>query len=281
MLGSMVSYVLTKNGHDVVQTNRTGSGASYPFTVGEDSVVSLLEGFSGLDYIVNAIGVIKPRIDESKSESRVNAIKVNSLFPHDLAKAAESLSIPVIQIATDCVYAGTTGAYVEDSPHDPTDIYGKSKSLGEVPSTQVLHLRASIIGPEIGRQTSLWEWVNSQPLNATINGFTNHLWNGVTTYHFGLICNGIISNSKSISGSHHLVPSGNVTKSELVRQIAKKCERNDITVVDMQAADAIDRTLSTNNDKLNQELWSLAGFKIAPTVGEMVQEVPLEFSTSQ
>ena len=277
MLGSMVSHVLNQNGHNVLNTNRSGVGESYPFTVGNDSVRTLLEGFSRLDYIVNAIGVIKPRIDESDPQSRVNAININAMFPHELARAVEHLSIPVIQIATDCVYSGSVGSYSEDALHDPTDIYGKTKSLGEVPSNKFLHLRASIIGPEIGRQTSLWEWVRSQPKNASINGFTNHYWNGVTTYHFGLICNGIISSSLEINGRHHLVPTGRVTKAELVRCIAKKSQRDDIVINDAEASDAVDRTLSTNNEVLNRQLWSLTGFDTAPTVEEMVNSVPLDF----
>lgn len=277
MLGSMVSHVLNQNGHTVLNTNRSGAGASVPFTVREDSIRTLLEGFSSVDYIVNAIGVIKPRINEADSVSRMNAININAVFPHELADAAEHFSIPVIQIATDCVYSGFVGAYSEDAPHDPTDIYGKTKSLGEVPSNQVLHLRASIIGPEVGRQTSLWEWVRNQPRGASINGFTNHFWNGVTTYHFGLICNGIISSSSEINGIQHLIPTGKVTKAELVRDIAKKSGRDDIVINDVEAADAVDRTLSTNNESLNKRLWSLAGFETAPTVETMVNTVPLEF----
>ncbi len=278
MLGSMVSAVLRECGHKVFDTNRAGSGETYPFVVGADSIEKLIASFSNLDYIINAIGVIKPRINEAVRESRMNAIQVNSLFPHELAEVVERLSIPVIQIATDCVYSGTTGLYDENSPHDPTDIYGKSKSLGEVPSNKILHLRASIIGPEVGRQTSLWEWVRSQPNAATLNGFTNHLWNGVTTFHFARVCEGIIANGIEVSGLQHLVPEGMVTKAELVREIAQKSNRADLVINDVAAAEAIDRTLSTTNLDLNAKLWSLAGYGSPPTVPQMVHEVPLSIS---
>lgn len=278
MLGSMISAVLREGGHKVLDTNRTGSGESYPFVVGTDSVEKLIQGFPNLDFIINAIGVIKPRINETDRSSRVNAIEVNSLFPHELALVVERLSIPVIQIATDCVYSGTTGLYNEKSAHDPTDIYGKSKSLGEVPSNNFLHLRASIIGPEVGRQTSLWEWVRSQPHESTLNGFTNHLWNGVTTYHFARVCEGIISNGFEVSGLQHLVPQGLVTKAELVKEIALRSERHDLVINDVSAPEAIDRTLSTLNPELNARLWSLAGYSSPPTVPQMVHEVPLTMS---
>ena len=54
----------------------------------------------------------------------------------------------VLQIATDCVYSGAQGAYVETDLHDALDVYGKTKSLGECQEPNVYHLRCSIIGPE-------------------------------------------------------------------------------------------------------------------------------------
>lgn len=276
MLGSMVSRVLIESGHDVITTDRDGSEDNLRFRVGSDSVSDLLRGVPGLAYVINAIGIIKPRINESSAASRQTAIEVNGLFPYELAGTAEGLGVQVIQIATDCVYSGDTGMYTESDLHDPTDVYGKSKSLGEVPSPSVLHLRASIIGPEVGRQTSLWEWVRGQPANARINGFTNHRWNGVTTYHFGRVCAGLIGASSKESGVRHLVPGDIVTKASLVRDIAAASHRTDISVNDVEAQDEIDRTLSSDDINFSSGLWELAGYSVPPTVSEMVHETPLD-----
>lgn len=276
MLGNMVSRVLLDAGHSVVLTNRDGSGNNISFDAVKDSIADVLARVPRLSYVVNAIGIIKPRINESSAESRRVAIRVNGEFPYELAEAAESCGAHVLQIATDCVYSGLEGSYTESSLHDPTDVYGKSKSLGEVPSSSVLHIRASIIGPEVGRQTSLWEWVRHQPENASINGFTNHRWNGVTTFHFGRICEGIIKNEMRQSGVTHLVPADVVTKASLVRDIATASGRHDIAVNDVAANDAIDRTLATQDQEFNSILWAQAGYKSIPSVTQMVHETPLD-----
>jgi dTDP-4-dehydrorhamnose reductase len=38
----------------------------------------------------------------------------------------------IFQIATDCVFSGSKGNYNEKNLHDAFDVYGKSKSLGEI-----------------------------------------------------------------------------------------------------------------------------------------------------
>jgi len=60
--------------------------------------------YSNFDYIINCIGIIKPYIDEKSQSSIQNAIKVNSLFPHNLLHVKKKTKI--FQIATDCVFDG-------------------------------------------------------------------------------------------------------------------------------------------------------------------------------
>src|SRR5207244_6584362 len=107
------------------------------------------------------------------------AVAVNSLFPYALSDVAEAAGARVLQIATDCVFSGREGSYREDSPHDPLDVYGKTKSLGEVQAPHFLNLRCSIVGPEIRGFRSLLCWFLAQPRNARLRGFVNHWWNGV------------------------------------------------------------------------------------------------------
>ena len=275
MLGHMVERVLRQKGLSVLSTSRDpSSGGNISFDVATDSIKDVVKTTSPR-YVVNAIGIIKPRIDESNPDSVRTAIRVNGLFPYELSDAASAVGAHVIQIATDCVYSGTSSFYAEDSLHDPTDVYGKSKSLGEVPADNVLHLRASIIGPEAGRSTSLWEWVRGNAEGAQLNGFTNHLWNGVTTYHFGLVCAGLISSENRSHGVRHLVPADAVTKAELVRAIANASGRDDLAVVDVEAATAVNRTLSTLHTDFNQAAWASAGHSVPPGVVQMVVETPL------
>ena len=142
---------------------------------------------AGASWVINAIGVIKSYIRDTDADEVERAIDVNARFPHRLARAAERHGASVLQIATDCVYAGTRGAYVETDAHDALDVYGKTKSLGEVHAPHVHHLRTSIIGPEPAHFVSLLEWFRRQPRGATVNGFVNHHWNGVTTLQFARV----------------------------------------------------------------------------------------------
>ena len=79
--------------------------------------------------IVNAIGLIKQR---SESEDPVEAIQINALFPHLLARCAASVGARLIHLSTDCVFSGRTGGYRETDVADAADLYGRSKLLGEV-----------------------------------------------------------------------------------------------------------------------------------------------------
>lgn len=275
MLGSMVRRVLESDGISVAGTCKEPDTASnIQFDAETDSIDELVASVRP-DYVVNAIGIIKPRIDERNMASRMTAIRVNSVFPHNLVAACERHGARLIQIATDCVYSGIQGLYGESAVHDATDVYGKTKSLGEVQSSQALHLRASIIGPELGRSSSLWEWVRGQGLSANINGFTNHRWNGVTTYHFGRVCAGLIKNRSDLSGVLHLIPGDIVTKFQLVSAIALASERSDILVNPVEAKETIDRTLKTERPEISADLWRMAGFATPPGIEEMVRTTPL------
>jgi dTDP-4-dehydrorhamnose reductase len=219
MLGSAVVKILSNSDTEVLGTSRQGNN-SITFDASTDLVEEVFKSFKP-DWIINCIGIIKPYINESDSISILNAININSIFPIKLSNAAANIDAKVIQIATDCVYSGSKGAYTENDLHDATDIYGKTKSLGEVPAENMMHIRASIIGPELGRSTSLLEWFKSQPINSKINGFTDHLWNGITTHAFGKLCAGIIKQNSFRGGRYHVTPRDIVTKADLLRIFSK------------------------------------------------------------
>jgi dTDP-4-dehydrorhamnose reductase len=169
---------------------------------------------------------------------------------------------------------GAKGHYVESDKHDALDTYGKTKSLGEVLLPNVNHLRCSIIGPEPKSYVSLLEWFRRQPPDAEISGFTNHSWNGVTTLHFAKICHGIITNNTALGHLLHVIPSGEITKYDLLRCFAKSYRRSDIEITPADAPQPIDRRLTTEEQQLNRLLWKNAGYKTRPpTIEEMVGEM--------
>lgn len=280
MLGSAVLEEFEGFAGEVLVTVRGEKLESLPrgvkviqFDGSNDSLEEAFNGIGEIDFVINCIGVIKPYINDSDDLQRLNAIQINSLFPQQLSDWASRNGAKVIQIATDCVFSGATGGYVETDPHDALDVYGKSKSLGEVPNSSMMHIRVSIIGPEKGRSTSLLEWVRNQPKDAKIFGFTDHLWNGVTTNHFGKIVRGIIEAGLFRPGVFHLVPGNKVPKNVLVSKIASVFGREDITIEPKASGSTIDRTLKTDDVESNSKLWEAAGYPTAPTIEQMLEEI--------
>ena len=234
----------------------------------------LLKTVDRADYIVNAIGVIKPYIHDNNPLEIEKAIRVNALFPHFLATVAAMADTKVLQIATDCVYQGTKmSPYHENDLHDALDVYGKTKSLGEVYSPQVSHLRCSIIGPELKNKVSLLEWFLSLPQNAPIKGFSNHLWNGITTLHYARICKAIIQDNIEIDHIQHIMPNDFVTKYGLLKIFKNAYSRDDIEIMETEAAQTVDRRLTSNNSAINSWLWEAAGYSRPPSIEEMVKEM--------
>jgi dTDP-4-dehydrorhamnose reductase len=274
MLGSRVSVELTQREIKFVPVTRASFGdRRLGMSQLEDfeAMESLEKLYGTPTHVVNAIGVVKPRIDETNTKSVLHAIQGNAVFPRNLGTYCESNAVHLIQIATDCVYSGEKGDYLETDLHDPTDVYGKTKSLGEFSSDCMTLVRCSIIGRENENKYSLVEWVNSQSLDASINGFMNHNWNGVTTKVFGMIVTGIIQNNLDPVGKFHLIPKDKVSKYELVQLIKSELGRNDIMVNQFKAGVVIDRTLSTVLADLNNKIWASAGFASRPTISEMVR----------
>ena len=271
MLGHAVVNELRAAGIDTLTVARNNADLS--FDQEKQSVFDLDLDIHAGDYLVNCIGLISHLIDERDPASRAKALSLNALLPNELASLAESKGAKLIQIATDCVFSGSTGSYTENSPHDATDVYGKTKSLGEVASPNAMHLRVSIIGKELRGKQSLLEWVIGQPINAVIPGFTDRIWNGITTKAFGKLIVGIISKHGFLSGVAHVLPANKVSKFELVSKIAAAFGRNDITVVPAASGEEKDLTLSTYRPETNKKLWLDAGYQEIPFIEELLGEI--------
>jgi len=280
MLGNAVVKEFLDFPGDVTVTTRGKNLEGLPanishlsFDAANDDVGAAFAPLGKIDYVVNCIGIIKPHINDSNDKQRLTALEINSLFPQRLADWANEIGAKVIQIATDCVFSGQKGSYLETDPHDALDVYGKSKSLGEVPNPSMMHLRVSIIGPEVGRSTSLLEWVRNQPPGAQIFGFTDHIWNGVTTSHFGKLSRGVIESDLFKAGVIHVVPGNRLPKDKLVQKIASVFGRDDIEIQPKASGNTVDRTLETNDPEVNISLWAAAGYPSPPTVEQMIDEI--------
>ena len=138
-----------------------------------------------------------------------------------------------------------------------------------------MHLRCSVIGTERLTKRSLWEWVRNQSNGATVRGFRNHLWNGITTDAFGRLCVAILEQNLHRPGVRHIVPSNQVSKAHLVEAIARKSGRKDIKIEVEDVYPPVNRTLATTDPRFNETLWTAAGFDGPPSIEELIEQFDL------
>ena len=259
MLGNAVNtYFQGRPGYEVTATYRAASLAAPGRAVRFDALTDSLESLpGGFDYVINCIGVIKPFMATNPAE----AIRINSLFPWELARWCGGHGSRLIHITTDCVYSGRTGKYVERDPHDALDSYGKSKSLGEC-TAEAMVLRTSIIGEEIHKNASLVAWAKSQR-GRTVNGFSTHLWNGVTTKEYAKICDKIMSRDWYETGLFHVFAADDATKLQMLELLNERFQLE--LRVEEKTPEPVDRTMRTEK--------ALCGELEIPTVRQMIEEM--------
>lgn len=260
MLGGMVERVLSRDKQFKVKCSyQEEKHGSFKFNVknGVDELQKIFEDHEGFDYVINCIGILNSNIDENDHKSVRRAILVNSLFPQILASLAQDTGARVIQISTDGVFAKNAGLCMEDSPRNCYDLYGKTKSLGEVISPNFLNLRCSIIGPSPHLQKGLLDWFLSQPKGSNVHGYTDQMWNGITTLQFANLCRRLITADyfdvvRNEAPTHHFCPNKAVTKFELL-QLFKSYFRPDIIVRPIiNSGNRVSRTLGTNFLKIKE-----------------------------
>tara|TARA_X000000368_G_C23031172_1_gene712645 strand:- start:1029 stop:1940 length:912 start_codon:yes stop_codon:yes gene_type:complete len=279
MLGKMVSlYFGSLNQYSIVLTSRSESDFLNKhfndiiehFDVLNDNFEDFAKKINP-DFIVNCVGRIKPTIDEANSTSVSETININSFFPIEIQKYSAINNSRYYQIGTDCVYSGKDGNYNEDDYLDAEDLYGKSKIVGELPARNKHIIRSSIIGPEHGTGRSLLNWFLKNE-STEVSGFKNHLWNGVTTLNFAKVIHGLILNQNYSTGLQHLITSDKVTKADLLHFFKIYFDK-EININKVNAENIIDRTLTTINNKNNEQLWIDAGYNKVPSVEENIAEL--------
>lgn len=163
--------------------------------------------------IINCIGITRRKAEISDS---IQAIKINALFPHELASLCMDQSIRMIHLSTDCVFSGDSGSYTEDSIPDASDMYGRTKAMGEVTDNPCcLTLRSSFLGTEICDRTELLEWLLAQS-GKTIKGFTNALYSGVSTVFLSSVIVDILNDYPKLSGLLQIASENPISKYELL-----------------------------------------------------------------
>lgn len=259
MLGHMVCRVLKESGAGEVHgTHFNNENDPYYLDVERDlgGLAKICDHSSGYNYFINCIGMLAGKINWDDPVSVRKAIKINALFPHELSAFSEKRGIKVIHISSDGVFSGNAERYDEDAKHDCSDLYGITKSLGEVADApHYLNIRCSIIGPSPIEKGGLLEWFLGQPEGAVVSGYTNHIWHGVSTCQFAKLCLKIIAEDRfdeirKESPVSHFVPNEPVTKYELLCLFRDNFRKNAKVVAVQSDAKICKRILSTKYHSL-------------------------------
>ena len=165
-------------------------------------------------YVLNCVGLIKQK---RGAEDPVRSVALNGLLPHQLAAWCTEQDAKLIHVSTDCVFSGAKGNYRESDPPDCTDLYGRSKLIGEVAAPPHLTLRTSMVGRQLRGTESLVEWFISQR-GKTVRGFTKAIFSGLTTHALCRVIEHVLLEAPHLTGVYQ-VASAPISKFDLLTRL--------------------------------------------------------------
>lgn len=167
------------------------------------------------DVVVNCIGLVKQL---AEADDPLQAIPINTLLPHRLARLCDLAGARLIHMSTDCVFSGAKGGYRESDVSDAADLYGRTKYLGEVDYPHAVTLRTSIIGHELQSAHGLIGWFLSQ--QGKCKGYTRAIFSGVPTVVLAQIIRDVVICHPELHGVYH-VAAAPISKYDLLNLVAR------------------------------------------------------------
>ncbi|MBC3482373.1 SDR family oxidoreductase [Pseudomonas sp. SWRI59] len=251
MLGSAVfRYFSANSQHRVLGTLRSSSALRY-FTPQQSECLltgvdvldadALMAAFAKArpDVVINCVGLIKQLAD---AKDPLTALPINAMLPHRLATLCRVAGARLIHVSTDCVFSGTKGMYREQDESDCTDLYGKSKFIGELHDLDdAVTLRTSIIGHELQSNASLVDWFLSQ--QGSVKGFNKAIFSGLPTAELARVMLEYVIPNPTLKGLYH-VSAEPIDKYELLKQVAQVYGKDIQIVPDDKLV--IDRSLDSS-----------------------------------
>lgn len=250
MLGHTVLRYLAATGrHDVVGSVRSAQGLqNLPADLHSRILRGVdVENFDNLttlfaqtrpDVVVNCIGLVKQL---ASADDPLAALPINALLPHRIARLCALTGSRFIHVSTDCVFAGTRGAYREEDTPDARDLYGLSKHLGEVDAEHAITLRTSIIGHELTSAHGLVGWFLAQ--SGAVRGFTRAVFSGLPTVELARVIDEFVLPNPQLRGLYH-VSATPINKHDLLQLVARIYGRQTDIVPDDRLV--IDRSLDSS-----------------------------------
>ena len=200
--------------------------------------------------VINCVGLVKQL---AEANDPLSAIRINALFPHQLAQLCEVAGARLVHMGTDCVFSGAKGMYTEADTSDAKDLYGRSKYLGEVDYPHTITLRTSIIGHELNRARSLVGWFLSQ--EGSVKGFQRAIFSGLPTVEIARLIRDCVIPHPDLHGLYH-VSAEPINKFDLLTLMATQYGKS-IDIVPDEAI-VIDRSLDSTRFR------AATGFQPAP-----------------
>ncbi|KQT14365.1 dTDP-4-dehydrorhamnose reductase family protein [Ramlibacter sp. Leaf400] len=204
----------------------------------QDSLAALL-GRVRPDAVINCVGIVK-QLQEASDP--LTTLPINAMLPHRLARMCDLVGARLVHVSTDCVFTGAKGMYLESDLPDAIDLYGRSKSLGEVDYPHAVTLRTSIIGHELGGSAhGLVEWFLAQ--KDQVKGFTKAIFSGLPTVELAAVIRDRVLPAAQLRGVYH-VSAAPIDKHSLLNLLAQAYGRLTRIVPDGQLV--IDRSLDSS-----------------------------------
>jgi len=167
------------------------------------------------DVVINAVGLVKQL---AAGCDPLRTLPINTLFPHRLARLCSLVGARLVHISTDCVFSGVKGMYTEADTPDASDLYGRSKLLGEVDYPHAVTLRTSMIGHELSGARSLVGWFLSQ--GAQVKGYRRAIFSGLPTVEIARVIRDYVLPHPELQGVYHL-SADPISKYDLLKMVAR------------------------------------------------------------
>ncbi len=230
MLGSAVLRVMSERDEFSVYGTLRSSNPSLQAIVKQGKLIhgihadqpdSLVSAFMQCqpEIVINCVGLVKQL---SGSEDPLEAIPINSLLPHRLARLCKLAKARLVHISTDCVFSGRRGNYSEADLPDAIDVYGRSKLLGEVHYPHSVTLRTSIIGHELGSAHGLIDWFLAQ--QGSVKGYTDAVFSGLPTCELARVIRDFVIPNTELSGLYH-VAAEPISKYDLLQLVNRDYDK--------------------------------------------------------
>jgi dTDP-4-dehydrorhamnose reductase len=208
------------------------------------------------EVVINCIGLVKHLVNDKEP---LQAIDVNAAFPHRLASLCEQYSCRLIHMGTDCVFSGEKGMYTELDKSDASDLYGRSKYLGEVDCLHAITLRTSIIGHELNSSSSLIDWFLTQ--ETSIKGYKKAIFSGLPTVELARIIRDYVIPHPHLRGVYN-VSAVAITKYDLLSLVANVYNKK----IEIYPDDQVNINRSLDSSKF----CAATGY-VAPSWSELIQ----------